>query len=211
MAALLPPSPEDGMIDGQQSHPTIIPEKILTDLVGPHPTAAASYMTTIVLTRHGHVEGIRPKRFRGREDLTLTQRGEAEARAVAEYIAAQWRPTKVYASPLRRCAATGAAMGAAGGTGANSTAAPGIAGAAVTPASTWPGAAAGAGAAAGLGAAAGYGSAAGLGAQAALGAGGGAACPDVAASTRISAVPTNSATGTSNTANNRRRRVPAKA
>jgi hypothetical protein len=38
MAALLPPSPEDGMIDGQQSHPTIIPEKILTDLVGPHPT-----------------------------------------------------------------------------------------------------------------------------------------------------------------------------
>jgi hypothetical protein len=26
-------------------------------------------MTTIVLTRHGHVEGIRPERFRGREDL----------------------------------------------------------------------------------------------------------------------------------------------
>jgi broad specificity phosphatase PhoE len=63
-------------------------------------------MTTIVLTRHGRVDGIRPKRFRGREDLTLTQRGEAESRAVAEYIAAQWCPTRVYTSPLRRCVAT---------------------------------------------------------------------------------------------------------
>jgi broad specificity phosphatase PhoE len=70
-------------------------------------------MTTIVLTRHGHVEGIWPKRFRGREDLTLTQRGEAESRAVAEYIAAQWRPAKVYTSPLSRCVATGAAIASA--------------------------------------------------------------------------------------------------
>jgi broad specificity phosphatase PhoE len=70
-------------------------------------------MTTIVLTRHGHVDGIRPKRFRGREDLTLTQRGEAESRAVAKCIAAQWRPTKVYTSPLRRCVATGAAIASA--------------------------------------------------------------------------------------------------
>jgi hypothetical protein len=53
----------------------------------------ATHMTTIVLTRHGHVDGIRPQRFRGREDLTMTQRGEAECRAVAEYIAAQWRPS----------------------------------------------------------------------------------------------------------------------
>jgi broad specificity phosphatase PhoE len=70
-------------------------------------------MTTIVLTRHGHVDGILPKRFRGREDLTLTQRGEAEARAVAEYIAAQCCPAKVYTSPLRRCVATGAAIASA--------------------------------------------------------------------------------------------------
>jgi phosphoserine phosphatase len=70
-------------------------------------------MTTIILTRHGHVDGIRPKRFRGREDLTLTQRGEAETRAVAEHIAARWRPTKVFTSPLRRCVATGAAIASA--------------------------------------------------------------------------------------------------
>jgi phosphoserine phosphatase len=70
-------------------------------------------MTTIVLTRHGHVDGIWPKRFRGRGDLALTQRGKAEARAVAEYIAARWRPTKVYTSPLQRCVATGAAIAGA--------------------------------------------------------------------------------------------------
>jgi hypothetical protein len=28
-------------------------------------------MTKIVLTRHGHVEGIKPERFRGREPLAL--------------------------------------------------------------------------------------------------------------------------------------------
>jgi len=87
MAALLLLTPEDGMIDGSSCiHSTTIPEKS---------DNAASHMTTIVLTRHGHVDGILPKRFRGREDLTLTQRGEAESRAVAEFIAAQWRPTKV--------------------------------------------------------------------------------------------------------------------
>jgi phosphoserine phosphatase len=70
-------------------------------------------MTTIILTRHGHVEGIRPERFRGREDLALTELGEGEARAAAKYIAAEWRPTKVYTSPMRRCVATGAAISSA--------------------------------------------------------------------------------------------------
>jgi broad specificity phosphatase PhoE len=79
----------------------------------PYSNNAASHITTIVLTRHGHVDGILPKRFRGREDLMLTKRGEAEVRVVAEYIAAQWRPTKVYTSPLRRCVATGAAIASA--------------------------------------------------------------------------------------------------
>ena len=36
-------------------------------------------MTKILLTRHGHVEGIKPERFRGREPLELTERGRAEA------------------------------------------------------------------------------------------------------------------------------------
>lgn len=70
-------------------------------------------MTRILLIRHGHVDGIRPERFRGRADLSLTRRGLAEAQAVAERIASEWRPIKVYTSPLARCVATGAAIAAA--------------------------------------------------------------------------------------------------
>ncbi len=67
-------------------------------------------MTKILLTRHGHVEGIEPKRFRGRADLALTGRGRAEAEAVAQRIASGWRPSMIYTSPLKRCIATGAAI-----------------------------------------------------------------------------------------------------
>ena len=67
-------------------------------------------MTKILLIRHGHVEGISPERFRGRVDLALTERGQAEAEAVAKRIAAAWRPSMIYTSPLRRCVATGAAI-----------------------------------------------------------------------------------------------------
>src|SRR5580704_3273759 len=63
-------------------------------------------MTKIILTRHGHVEGINPERFRGREPLQLTQRGTAEATALAQRIAAAWRPTHIYTSPMSRCIAT---------------------------------------------------------------------------------------------------------
>jgi broad specificity phosphatase PhoE len=70
-------------------------------------------MTKIILTRHGHVDGIKPERFRGRADLALTAHGEAEARAVARRIAAGWQPNKVYTSPMARCVATGAAIAAA--------------------------------------------------------------------------------------------------
>jgi len=72
-------------------------------------------MTRILLIRHGHVDGIRPERFRGRADLPLTGRGMAEARAVAARVAAGWRPSKVYTSPLARCMATGAAIAEACG------------------------------------------------------------------------------------------------
>ena len=72
-------------------------------------------MTKILLIRHGHVEGIRPERFRGRADLALTGRGRAEARAVAKRIASAWRPVRVYASPLRRCTETGGAIAEACG------------------------------------------------------------------------------------------------
>jgi bisphosphoglycerate-dependent phosphoglycerate mutase len=60
-------------------------------------------MTKILLTRHGHVEGIHPPRFRGREPLELTARGREQAAAVAARIAGAWRPVKIYTSPMGRC------------------------------------------------------------------------------------------------------------
>jgi phosphoserine phosphatase len=64
-------------------------------------------MTKILLTRHGHVEGIHPERFRGRAELALTPQGLAEAKALAARIAAAWKPVAVYSSALQRCVATG--------------------------------------------------------------------------------------------------------
>jgi probable phosphoglycerate mutase len=72
-------------------------------------------VTKILLIRHGHVDGIKPERFRGRVDLPLTDLGRAQAQAVAERIASGWRPSKVYTSPLSRCVATGAAIAQACG------------------------------------------------------------------------------------------------
>jgi phosphoserine phosphatase len=72
-------------------------------------------MTKILLTRHGHVEGIKPERFRGREPLELTARGRAEAVAVGQRIAGAWRPSRIYTSPMGRCVATGAAIAKACG------------------------------------------------------------------------------------------------
>jgi phosphoserine phosphatase len=77
-------------------------------------------VTKILLVRHGHVEGIRPARFRGREDLPLTERGKAEALAVARRIASKWQPERVYTSPLSRCVATGVAIAKACGIEAQS-------------------------------------------------------------------------------------------
>ncbi|WP_407150338.1 histidine phosphatase family protein [Bradyrhizobium sp. ORS 86] len=77
-------------------------------------------MIKILLVRHGHVEGIRPARFRGREDLPLTRRGQAEALAVAGRIASKWQPERVYTSPLSRCVATGSAIARACGIEAES-------------------------------------------------------------------------------------------
>lgn len=73
-------------------------------------------MTKIILTRHGHVEGIEPRRFRGRTELALTERGRAEAKAVAARIAEAWSPVKVYTSPMGRCVATGREIALACGT-----------------------------------------------------------------------------------------------
>ena len=75
-------------------------------------------MIKILLVRHGHVEGIRPERFRGRAELALTPQGMAEAQALAERIARDWKPVAVYTSPLERCVTTGGLIAKACGIGA---------------------------------------------------------------------------------------------
>jgi probable phosphoglycerate mutase len=67
-------------------------------------------MTKIILTRHGHVDGISPLRFRGQTETPLTALGRRQASATAARIAAGWRPRAVYTSPMGRCAATGQAI-----------------------------------------------------------------------------------------------------
>lgn len=64
----------------------------------------------IILVRHGHVEGISPERFRGRNDLPLTPLGHAQAAATAAWIGAHRRPSAVYTSPLQRSRATAEAI-----------------------------------------------------------------------------------------------------
>ena len=65
-------------------------------------------MTTILLTRHGHVEGISPVRFRGRAELPLSELGRAQAAALGRYVALNFKPDAIYTSPLGRCRDTGA-------------------------------------------------------------------------------------------------------
>jgi broad specificity phosphatase PhoE len=67
-------------------------------------------MTKILLIRHGHVEGIEPARFRGRQPLELTAQGRAEVVAVAKRIASRWQPRTIYTSPMARCVKTAEAV-----------------------------------------------------------------------------------------------------
>ncbi len=67
-------------------------------------------MTRLILTRHGHVDGIDPPRFRGRMEPPLTELGKAQAKALARRIAESWKPSIVYTSPMMRCVATGRAI-----------------------------------------------------------------------------------------------------
>jgi broad specificity phosphatase PhoE len=61
---------------------------------------------TLILVRHGLVEGIHPEKFRGRIDLPLTETGIAQAEASARYLRDQPEIAAVYASPLARCVDT---------------------------------------------------------------------------------------------------------
>jgi probable phosphoglycerate mutase len=67
-------------------------------------------MTVILLTRHGHVQGIKPECFRGRADLLLTEEGRTQAQLLAKRIARRWLARCIYTSPLSRCVETGASI-----------------------------------------------------------------------------------------------------
>jgi probable phosphoglycerate mutase len=62
-------------------------------------------MIKILLSRHGHVEGITPLRFRS-ADIALTALGLAQAEALSQRIARDWKPTIIYSSPTQRCIVT---------------------------------------------------------------------------------------------------------
>jgi len=70
-------------------------------------------VTRVILTRHGEVEGIDPPRFRGRMELALTDTGRKQVAITARAIAARWKPSTVYCSPMGRCRETAAAIAAA--------------------------------------------------------------------------------------------------
>ena len=71
--------------------------------------------TTLLLTRHGHVDWIAPERFRGRADLSLSDLGVRQAEALGQRVAGSWKPEMIYASPLSRCARTAEAVARATG------------------------------------------------------------------------------------------------
>jgi probable phosphoglycerate mutase len=61
---------------------------------------------TIILVRHGQTEWNRVERFRGRYDIPLDETGVKQGEAVAERIAAQFKPERVFTSPLIRAMKT---------------------------------------------------------------------------------------------------------
>ena len=63
-------------------------------------------MTTLILMRHGHVEGISPERFRGRAELALSPLGVRQAQALADRVSADYAPVALYTSPMGRCMAS---------------------------------------------------------------------------------------------------------
>ena len=64
-------------------------------------------MTRFILSRHGHVEGIEPARFRGRLELPLTELGRSQAHSLADCIHGLYPVSAVYTSPMGRAVETG--------------------------------------------------------------------------------------------------------
>ena len=62
----------------------------------------------LLLIRHGESEADLLGVHEGRADFELTPRGHRQAEAMAEYVAAHFSPTRIYASTLKRAAQTAA-------------------------------------------------------------------------------------------------------
>jgi broad specificity phosphatase PhoE len=64
----------------------------------------------LLLIRHGEVPGIDPPRFRGRQDLALTDLGRVQAHALGEWVRDDFKVDAIHASPLSRCIDTARAI-----------------------------------------------------------------------------------------------------
>lgn len=60
----------------------------------------------LLLIRHGESEAGLLDVHEGRADFALTERGHAQAQAVAAFVKREYKVTRLYASPLRRAAQT---------------------------------------------------------------------------------------------------------
>ena len=63
-------------------------------------------MTTLILIRHGEVDGTGPPTFRGRVVLLLTPKGTRQAELTREALRARHVVEAIYCSPLTRCVRT---------------------------------------------------------------------------------------------------------
>ncbi|MCS7260898.1 MAG: histidine phosphatase family protein [Anaerolineae bacterium] len=72
-------------------------------------------MTTVLLVRHGQTVWNREQRFRGQVEVPLDETGLLQAAALAQRIAAAWKPVAIYASPLQRTLQTAAPVARACG------------------------------------------------------------------------------------------------
>lgn len=60
----------------------------------------------LLIIRHGESEADILNVYEGRADFELTERGHKQAEAMAEYVANNYKLTKIYASTLKRAAQT---------------------------------------------------------------------------------------------------------
>jgi phosphoserine phosphatase len=67
-------------------------------------------VTRFILVRHGQTTWNREERFRGQSDVPLNEIGLGQASATARRIAAEWRLSAVYCSPLLRARQTAKAI-----------------------------------------------------------------------------------------------------